>query len=55
MQEIKYFPMGRVKLTPMQKKEMAIKRLKHWVVLLAVTDVMYTILVVAILYGRIFE
>lgn len=50
MQEIKYFPVGRVKLTPIQKKDAAIKRLKYWVAVLAATDILYTIFVGIIIY-----
>lgn len=50
MQEIKYFPVGGVKLTPIQKKDAAIRRLKHWVMVLAVADVLYTMLMGFMIY-----
>lgn len=53
MQEIKYFPVGWVKLTPMQKKDATIKRLKYWVAVLAIADAMYTVLMAAMLYGMV--
>lgn len=53
MQEIKYFPVGLVKLTPIQKKDAAIRRLKHWVMVLAVADALYTALMGFVIYTAV--
>lgn len=49
----KFRPVVRVYLSTDQKKGGTIKRLRYWVAVLAVADVLYTILVAAMLYGMV--
>lgn len=53
MYKIKYEPVGRVYLSAGQKKEVAIKRLRHWVAVLAVADALYTALMIFIIYSAV--
>lgn len=46
-------PVVRVYLSTDQKKSATIKRLRYWVTVLAVADMLYTILVAAMLYGMV--
>lgn len=40
---INYEPVGRVYLSPSQKMELRIKKMKHWIAILAVSNAIYTI------------
>lgn len=54
MNEIKFEPIGRVYLTPSQKKDKIIKNLTFWVIVLGTADIIYTsIVVMVILHGVI--
>lgn len=50
MREIEYLPVGKVHLTPSQKKDEIIKRLRYWVAVLAVADVLYTVFAGIVVY-----
>lgn len=49
--EVVFEPMGRVNLTPSQKKDRIIKNLKWWVAVFATADIIYTVLAVMIIWN----
>lgn len=53
--DISFEPLGRIYLTPAQKKDRSIKRLRCWVAVLAAADAIYTsLLILMICNGRFF-
>lgn len=49
MNEIKFNPIGRVYLTPSQKKDRTIKNLTFWVFVLGAADIIYTSIAIMML------
>lgn len=47
---VEFIPVGKVYLTPYQKKEKQIKRLRFWNAILATANVIYTIFAAAVIY-----
>lgn len=55
MNEIKFNPIGRVYLTPSQKKDKAIKNLTFWVVVLGAADIIYTSIAIMMLINGVLK
>lgn len=49
--DLVFEPIGRLYLTPYQKKDKTIKNLRYWVVVLGAADIIYTILVALIIWN----
>lgn len=50
MTHINIEPVGKIFLTPSQKKEKYIKRLRRWIILLSIVDAAYTFLFIFIFF-----
>lgn len=50
MNEIKFDPVGRTYMTRSQKRERYINRLKCWIAILAFADIIYTVLIISMIY-----
>ena len=50
MDEIKFTAIGVTRISPMQQREMEIKRLKYWNKVLLVSNTIYTLFMVAVIY-----
>lgn len=50
MQEIKFEPVGKTYLSTAQKREQYIKKLEYWVIVLGIADVLFTILMIMLLW-----